>query len=450
MAVAALAGGPKGNIVLGHMPAFRRDPLNFLLDCAREYGDWVPLRLGPRRAFLLGNPDDIEEVLVTQYRNFSKGPALKRSSLLFGNGLLTSEGDFWRRQRKLAQPAFHRERIAAYAQIMVDETRRHVSNWKAGETRDIHHEMTQLTMPIALKTLFGTELENLARVSHTLELAQNHFQKWIHIISMLPGWIPTPSLPGLTRAVAELDSIVYKLITDRRASGEDRGDLLSMLLRAQVEEAEGENKSDIGATMTDRQLRDEVLTLFLAGHDTTALTLTWTLYLLAQHPDVETKLRAELEAVLSNRPATAADKPNLKYAEQVIQESMRLYPPAWVVGRSALEDCTIGGHSVSAGNTMIMSQWATHRNPRFFPEPEAFRPERWEGDFAKTLPKYAYFPFGGGPRVCIGNTFALMESVVVLATLLQSCRFQLAPNQNIVLQPAVTLRPRSGIQMNLL
>ena len=450
MSVAAIAPGPKGSAVWGHMPAFRRDPLNFVLHCAQEYGDWVPLRLGPRRAFLVNGPDDIEEILVTQYRHFSKGPGLRRSKLLFGNGLLTSEGDFWRRQRKLAQPAFHRERIAAYAQIMVDETRSYVSGWKAGETRDIYHEMTQLTMPIALRTLFGSELENLERVSHSVELTQSHYRKWIHLLTMLPGWIPTPRLPGLNRAVTELDSIVYKLIADRRASGEDRGDLLSMLLRAQVEETEGDNKSEIGAEMTDKQLRDEVLTLFLAGHETTALTLTWTLYLLAQYPDVEAKVRAELQAALGDRPATAADKLNLKYTEQVIQESLRLYPPAWVMGRSALEDCNIGGHAVAQGNTIIISQWAAHRNPRFFPEPETFRPERWEGDFARVLPKYAYFPFGGGPRVCIGNTFALMESVLVLATLLQSCRFQLAPDQNIVLQPAVTLRPRDGIQMKLL
>lgn len=450
MSVAALVPGPKGSAVLGHMPAFRRDPLNFLLHCAQEYGDWVPLRLGPRRAFLVNSPDDIEEILVAQYRHFSKGPGLRRSKLLFGNGLLTSEGDFWRRQRKLAQPAFHRERIAGYAQIMVDETRSYVSGWKAGETRDIHHEMTQLTMPIALKTLFGSELENLERVSQSVELTQSHFQKWIHLFTMLPAWIPTPRLPGLTRAVTELDAIVYKLIADRRESGEDKGDLLSMLLRAQVEEVEGENKSEVGAAMTDRQLRDEVLTLFLAGHETTALTLTWTLYLLAQHPDVEAKLRTEVQAVLGNRPATAGDKPNLKYAEQVIQESLRLYPPAWVMGRSALEDCIIGGHPVAQGSTIIISQWVAHRNPRFFPDPETFRPERWEGDFARTLPKYACFPFGGGPRVCIGNTFALMECVLVLVTLLQSCRFQLAPNQNIVIQPAVTLRPRNGIQMKLL
>ena len=449
MSIAALADGPKGNVVLGHMPAFRSDPLNFLLYCAREYGDWVPLRLGPRRAFLLGDPDDIEEVLVAQYRNFSKGPGLRRSRLLFGNGLLTSEGDFWRRQRKLAQPAFHRERIAAYAQIMVDETRSYISTWNNGETRDIHQEMTQLTMPIALKTLFGSELQNMGVVSEALELTQSHFQKWIHILSMLPGWVPTPRLPGMTRAVAELDAIVYKLIADRRASGEDKGDLLSMLLRAQDEEAQEGSGDEDGSAMTDRQIRDEVLTLFLAGHETTALTLTWTLYLLAQYPDVEAKLRAEVETVLGSRPATAADKPNLKYTEQVIQEALRLYPPAWVLGRSALADCTIGGHAVAKGSTIIISQWAVHRNARFFPDPETFRPERWEGDFARTLPKYAYFPFGGGPRVCIGNTFALMESVLVLATLLQSCRFELVPGQNIVLQPAVTLRPREGVKMRI-
>jgi cytochrome P450 len=436
------------------MPAFRRDALGFMLHCARTYGDIVPLRFGPRRAFLLNNPDDIEEVLVTQYRHFSKGPALRRSAPLFGNGLLTSEGDFWRRQRKLAQPAFHRERIAAYAQIMVDETQARIAAWKVGEQRDIHQEMVSLTLPIAVKTLFGAELEKSEHIGDMLELAQTNFERWIHYITMLPSWVPTPSVPGLTRAIKELDRIVYHLIAQRRAENEagnnkaangareqDKGDLLSMLLRARDEES--------GQTMTDKQLRDEVLTLFLAGHDTTALTLTWTLYLLAQNPDVETKLRAELESVVGNRAPTASDRPNLKYAEQVIQESMRLYPPAWVVGRSVIESCTVGGQALAVGNTVIMGQWVVHRDPRWFADPETFRPERWENDFARTLPRYAYFPFGGGPRVCIGNTFAMMESVLVLVTVLQKWRLELVPNQNIVLQPAVTLRPKHGIQMKV-
>ena len=439
MSVSALLEGPKTGGILGDMPALRRDALGFLLHCARTYGDVVPLRFGPRRAFLFSNPNDIEDVLVTQYRHFSKGPALRRSAPLFGNGLLTSEGDFWRRQRKLAQPAFHRERIAAYAQIMVDETQARIVGWKAGEQRDIHQEMVSLTLPIAVKTLFGAELEKSEHIGEMLELAQTNFERWIHYITMLPAWVPTPTVPSLARAIKELDRIVYKLIAQRRTSGEDKGDLLSMLLRAQDE--------DDGATMTDKQLRDEVLTLFLAGHDTTALTLTWTLYLLAQNPDVETKLRAELESVVGNRAPAAADRPNLKYAEQVIQESMRLYPPAWVVGRSVIESCTVGGQALAVGNTVILSQWVVHRDPRWFADPETFRPERWQNDFAKTLPKYAYFPFGGGPRVCIGNTFALMESVLVLATVLQKWRFELIPDQHIVLQPAVTLRPKYGIQM---
>ena len=331
---------------------------------------------------------------------------------------------------------------------MVDETRVRIREWKEGEQRDIHQEMVSLTLPIAVKTLFGAELEKSEHLGEMLELAQTNFERWIHYITMLPAWVPTPSVPGLTRAIKELDRIVYNLIAQKRAENEaangieeqEKGDLLSMLLRARDEES--------GQAMTDKHSQRSP-DLFLAGHDTTALTLTWTLYLLAQNPDVETRLRAELESVMGNRLPTAADRPNLKYAEQVIQESMRLYPPAWVVGRSVIEPCTVGGQALSVGNTVIMSQWVMHRAPRWFADPETFRPERWQNDFAKTLPRYAYFPFGGGPRVCIGNTFALMESVLVLATILQTWRLELVPDQNIALQTAVTLRPKHGIQMRV-
>ena len=441
MSDAVLPDGPKAHGILGNMPAFRRDPLGFLRDCGRQYGDIVPLRFGSRHVYLLKNPDHIEEVLVTHYRNFGKGQALRRSTPLFGNGLLTSEGDFWRRQRKLAQPAFHRERIQAYAHVMAAETKARIAQWRDGETLDIHAEMTKLTLPIAVKTLFGAELERPERISQSLELTQSHFEKWIHYLTMLPAWFPTPTIPAMKRAISELDSIVYKLIAERRASGEDTGDLLSMLLRAQDE--------DDGTRMTDKQLRDEVLTLFLAGYETTALTLTWTLYLVAQHPDVAATLNTELQTVLAGRAPTAADRADLKYTEQVIFESMRLYPPAWTIGRTALQPCVIGGQSLIPGNTVLMSQWVVHRDPRWFADPDVFRPERWQNDFAKTLPKYAYFPFGGGPRVCIGNTFALMESVLLLATILQQWRFELVPDQEITLRPSVTLRPRNGIQMKL-
>ncbi len=440
MSVAALPSGPNASGLLGDMPAFRRDPLNYMRFCADTYGDIVPLRFGPRRAFLLSHPDQIEDVLVTQYRKFTKGPALRRSTPLFGNGLLTSEGDFWRKQRKLAQPAFHRERIAAYAQIMVDEAQARIRAWQDGATLDIHQEMMHLTMPIALKTLFGSELEAPHRVADALELAQSNFARWIHYISMLPAWVPTPRIPGLARAIGELDAIVYKLIAQRRASGEDRGDLLSMLLQARDED---------GAAMSDKQLRDEVLTLFLAGHDTTALTLTWALYLLAQHPESLAALRSELQTVLQDRVPTVSDKPDLKYTEQVIQEAMRLYPPAWTVGRSAIETCEVGGQAIGVGDTVILSQWVAHHDPRWFADPDAFKPERWNGEFARALPRYAYFPFGGGPRVCIGSTFALMETVLILAVILQKWQPELCAGQSVILQPAVTLRPKSGIQMTL-
>jgi cytochrome P450 len=432
---------PKSHPLLGDLPSYTRDPLGFTLSAARA-GDVTPVRFGSYRSVHISHPDAIERVLVTDHRNFIKGPALQRSKLLFGNGLLTSEGDFWRRQRKLIQPAFHRERIAAYALTMVELTERHIAGWRHGQTSfDIHAEMMRLTMQIAVRTLFGTEATQMDRVAHALELAQANFGRWIPYVIMLPPWCPTPSTPALNRAVRDLDAVVYKMIADRRASGEDRGDLLSLLLRLQDEED--------GAFMTDRQLRDEVLTLFLAGHDTTALALTWTWYLLAQHPEVEAKLHAELDTVLAGRPPTLADRPCLKFTEQVMLESMRLYPPAWIVGRQALSDYEIDGYRIPAGTAVVASQYAVHRDPRWFPAPETFDPDRWADDFAKTLPRYAYFPFGGGPRICIGNTFAQMEGLLLLATIAQHYRFRLVPTHRVVPQPSVTLRPANGVQVTI-
>lgn len=441
MAVASLPVGPKGHPVLGMLGEFSRDRLGVMLQCAREYGDVVPLRFGIRSAYLISDPALIERVLVTDHRYFHKGRALQRSKPLFGNGLLTSEGDFWRRQRKLIQPAFHRERITAYAEIMVDQMLRHSADWREGQTLDMHSEMMQATMQIALKTLFGAESTEAARTIQALHEAQGEFSRFISYIVLLPHWFPTPITPRLGRAIRALDAVVYGMIRDRRASGENRGDLLSMLLRAQDEED--------GATMTDRQLRDEVLTLFLAGHDTTALTLTWTLMLLAQNPEAEARLHAELDEVLAGRTPTVEDRAQLKYTEQVIQESMRLYPPAYAIGRMATQQYSLDGLKIAPGATLLMSPWVVHRDPRWFSAPERFDPDRWAGDAARALPRFAYFPFGGGPRICIGNTFAMMESVLLLATLAQRFRFRLVPDQEIVLQAAVTLRPRNGLKMTL-
>lgn len=452
---------PIGHPLLGVLPDYTREKQGFLLRCAQKYGDVVPLRFGPiHYAYLVSHPDAIERVLVKDHRNFTKGQALRRSRPLFGNGLLTSEGDFWRRQRKLAQPAFHRERIASYGEIMVDLAREQRARWQSGEIRDMHAEMLQLTLKIAAKTLFGTEISEGERIGQALDTAQEDFAKYIPYVVLLPRWCPTPLTPRTARAIRTLDRVVYGIIRERRASGEDRGDLLSMLLRAQDE--------DDGTVMNDKQIRDEVLTLFLAGHETTALTLTWALYLIAQHPEIIARLHAELDGVLNpvvgdqeaigidsiprhqaRRLPTMNDLPRLIYTEQIIREAMRLYPPAWAIGRCAIADYEIDGVKIPAGSTAIMSQWVVHRDSRWFPDPDQFKPGRWTADFTSALPRFAYFPFGGGPRICIGSSFAMMEAVLLLATLAQTYRFDLVPDQRVELQAAVTLRPLHGIRMTL-
>jgi cytochrome P450 len=423
------------------MQEFSRDRLGVMLQCARQYGDLVPLRLGMRDAYLISDPALIERVLVTDHRYFHKGRALKRSKPLFGNGLLTSEGDLWRSQRKLVQPAFHRERIAAYGQTMVDRTLRHSAGWLDGQTRDIHAEMMQVTLQIAVNTLFGAEIREAARIGELLHGVQEEFGRFVQYVILLPSWCPTPVTPRVAQAIRMLNALVYGLIRERRASGQDRGDLLSMLLRAQDETE--------GTPMSDRQVRDEVLTLFLAGHDTTALTMTWTLMLLSQNPEAEARLHEELDTVLAGRAPTVHDRARLKVTEQVIQEAIRLYPPAYLISRMAVQDYSLDGRRIASGATVLMSPWVVQRDARWFPDPERFDPERWAGDTAKALPRFAYFPFGGGPRVCIGNTFAMMESVLLLATLAQRYRFHLVPDQQIDLQAAVTLRPRHGLKMTI-
>ncbi len=436
-----LPPGPKGKLLTGVLDDYRRDALRFFTACARDYGDFVPLRFGPQKAFLVSHPDLIDEILVQNYRNFTKGPALRNNRLVFGNGLLTSEGDFWRQQRRLAQPAFHRERINAYAEVMVDCTQRRIALWKDGETRDIHDEMMRITMEIAARTLFGAGVEGIAdEVAGCMHVLQDGVMRRFQSLLNLPEWVPTPSHIRLQRAVDKLDRIVYGFIDDRRRSGEDRADLLSALLQVRDED---------GSRMTDKQLRDEVLTLFLAGHETTALALTWTLMLLSQNPEIETRLAEELRMNLGHDPPTIDDRARLPYTEAVVLEGMRLYPPAWALARTAIEASTVGGYPVPRGALILILQWVVHRDARWFAEPERFLPERWEGDFAKTLPRHAYLPFGGGPRTCIGNTFSMVEAVMLLATLVQRFSFRLVPGQNLVLQPAITLRPLHGLHMTV-
>lgn len=421
--------GPLGN-----------DPLAFFMELSREYGDIAGLRLLNFRTIFINHPDQIEDMLVNHARKYTKGRVLRANRRVFGEGLLTSEGDFWLRQRRLAQPAFHRARIAAYASAMVEYTERLLAEWKPGEERDAHKEMMRLTLQIVGKTLFDADVERDAQdVGKSLELLLElgaDFRRTIFI----PEWVPIPANLRVRRAVAQIEKVLYRIIAERRASGRDAGDLLSMLLAAQDED---------GSRMTDKQLRDEAITLFLAGHETTANTMAWTWWLLAQNPDAEAKLHAELDAVLAGRAPTLDDLPKLVYAGHVITESLRLYPAAWGLARLAIEDHEIAGYTVKKDMGVACSQWVVHRDPRWYDAPMEFRPERWEGDLAKRLPRFAYFPFGGGPRQCIGNTFALMEANLILATIAQKFRLRLVAGHAVVPLASITLRPRNGIRVTL-
>ena len=436
-----LPPGPPGNLVQGHQPEFRRDPLSFLTKTAREYGDLATIRFGPVRVVLASHPDYVESVLVTNARIFHKGPALRRNPVLLGNGLLTSEGEEWRRQRRLIQPAFSRQRVVTYGEVMAAYARRTVAAWADGETRDIHSEMMRLTLAIVAKTLFDADVErDSQRVGVALQAALQAFNRQSTNVYTIPLWIPTRSNLQLRRARLDLDSIIFRFINARRSSTDDRGDLLSILLSARDEDSR---------PMPMKQLRDEVMTLFLAGHETTAIALSWTFYLLSLNPAVEARLVAELETVLDGKAPTPADLPRLPYLEATVDESLRIYPPAWVVARQSTAPFELGGYQFPERTVVLTSQWVSHRDPRYFHEPEAFRPERWLEGLARQIPKYAYYPFGGGPRMCIGNTFARMEAALVLATVIQSFHLELVPDQTIVPQPSITLRPRHGIKMVL-
>ncbi len=435
--------GPKPKIPGRNLLALRRDPLGFFQNLTRQYGDIVYFKLGSQPVYLINHPDYIKEVLVTRNASFMKGRGLQRAKKLLGEGLLTSEGDFHRRQRRLSQPAFHRQRIAAYAEVMSSHAARIGDSWQDGATFDIGQEMMRLTLGIVGKTLFDAEVESeAAEIGEALTAAIEMFKTVTTPFADLMDKLPLARNKRFFEAKERLDTTIYRIIQARRASGEDRGDLLSMLLQAQDTEGDG-------GSMTDLQLRDEAMTIFLAGHETTANALTWTWYLLSQHPQVEAKLQAELDTVLAGRLPTFEDLPKLKYTEMVLSEAMRLYPPAWLLGRRALEDCQIGGYDIPANSIVLMSQYLTQRDPRYFSNPNKFEPERWTAEMRGNLPKYAYFPFGGGPRICIGEAFAWMEGELLLATLAQQWQFRHDPTHQVALQPLVTLRPKYGMRMRV-
>lgn len=445
---------------------YSRDRLEFMTRCAHEFEEIVPFQVGDSWYCLLTNPDHITAVLKDRLL-FVKAKDLQMLHGLLGNGLLTSEGDFWRRQRRLAQPVFHHQRINHYGAIMVDYTQKMLQTWRSGQIQDVHEAMMRLTLNIVMKTLFDQDVADREanRIAQALDEAMHWadhqeareaaltagdvgawFQQSLSAIAqILPKPLQSIGMDEADRryqqAIALLDETVYAMIHHRRTNGTGDHDLLGMLM--QIEDA------DDGSRMTDKQLRDEVATLILAGHETTANALSWTWMLLANHPHVQQKLDAELRTVLDGRSPTISDLPQLTYTHWVIKEAMRLYPPVTEVTREATQNCEIGGYTIPKGTTLIASQWVMHRHPRYFTEPGVFNPERWDNDLEKQLPRGVYFPFGDGPRVCIGKSFALMEAVLILATIAQKFRLKLISDQTIELQPSITLRPKYGIQVVL-
>ncbi|MCC6555356.1 MAG: cytochrome P450 [Polyangiaceae bacterium] len=429
----------EGLPLVGTLPHLLRDPLGFTVAAARR-GDVVDLGVPLGPIYLVSRPDLVEEVLVRDHRSYIKDRTTRDLSEILGGGLVTSEGEAWRRNRKLAQPAFHRERIASYGETMIRLAEEAIGGWAPGQQRDVHADMMRLTRAIVARTLFDVDVAADAReLDAALEVV---IQRFAGVPPGLPlvRRIPTPGKRRFDRARARLDALIHGIIADRRARGGARGDLLATLMSAVDDEGRG---------MSDRQLRDEIMTLFLAGHETTASALTWTFVLLSRHPAVREELSRELHEVLGGRAPDVADLPRLRFTERVVVESMRLFPPVWAIGREAIEPASIGPFPVRPGAQVWISQYVIHRDPRWFDDPGAFRPERWEGDLARRLPRYAYFPFGGGPRVCIGNAFAMMEAVLLLATIARRFRLELVPGHPVEAAAQVTLRPKRGARVTV-
>ncbi|MGA2881462.1 MAG: cytochrome P450 [Bryobacteraceae bacterium] len=443
MLTVARPPGPKNPPIVGNLYAFRSSPLGFLSKVAREYGDLVYFRVMRQHMYLVNHPDYVREILVNQQNNFIKSRALQRAKVLLGEGLLTSEGQQHLRQRRLVQPAFHRERLAGYAAAMSEGAVRWRERWQAGRALDISTEMPHLTLSIVAKTLFSADVESEAsEIGAAMTTVLQMFRLLLMPFAEYLEKLPLPHVRRFEKARARLDATIYGLIRERRKSGVDTGDLLSMLLFARDEE-----KGDVGAGMTDAQVRDEALTLFLAGHETTANALTWTWYLLSQHPEVERRLHDEIDAVLGDRAPEFADVPQLRYAEMILAEALRLYPPAWAIGRKAKAAFTLGGVEIPGKSICILCPYLVHRDPRWFPEPEKFDPERWTPEARDARPKFSYYPFGGGARVCIGERFAWMEGVIVMAAIAQKWRLRLEPGQHVEPLPLITLRVKNGLRM---
>lgn len=455
-AAIARAPGPRGLPWFGSVFPAWRDPLALFLESRDRYGDVVRFKFGPFQYYLVNDPDVVKHVLVDNPKGYTKSRNYLGLKVVLGEGLLTSEGDHWRRQRKLAQPAFHRDKLAGFATSMSMATRDMLTRWtKEGEGASfcIHAEMMRLTFRIVGLTLFSSDVDGDAKdVGHALEVAMHWANDYAESMIRVPPYIPTPGNIRFKRAKKTLDDVVFRLIAERRAeaakSGDFGGDLLGMLMAATEEPDPGAASSPSARTgMDDQQLRDEIITMILAGHETTANLLSWTFSLLSKHPDVERRVREEVRRVLGDRDPVLEDVRSLEYTKMVLEEALRLYPPAWVFERQAVAPDTLGGYPIEPGAIIGLCPYVLHRHPDHWENPEGFDPERFRPSLAEKRPRYAYLPFGGGPRTCVGNHFAMMEAQILLAMIVREQRLELEPSHRVELDPVITLRPKHGIKV---
>ena len=438
-----LPPGPRGVPILGVLPALRRDPTGVFIGAARRFGDVVYLKIGPQRGFLITNPADVRHVLQDNARNYHKSPLYAKLRTSLGNGLLTSEDDFWLRQRRIAQPAFHRHRIVALAGVMADAARETADRWQSiagrGEPADVDEEMMHLTRTVVLRALLGADLGPFAAtIDNAWTIINEHIGESFWSLGLTER-LPTARRRRFEEARTVLRGAVDHVIDQRRRRPSEDRDLLSMLLSARDDET--------GEGMTDEQARVEVTTFLLAGQETTSLALTWTWYLLSQHPESQRRLEQEIDAALGGRPPEYSDLENLPYTRMVIDEAMRLYPPAWGFSRQALADDQLGGYHLPRGWLAFVIPYVLHRLPAFWKDPDAFDPDRFSSERSADRPKFVYLPFGAGPRQCIGNHFALIEAHLIVATLAQRYRLHLVPRHKVEPWALITLRPRFGMPM---
>lgn len=437
--------GPKGRPLVGVAADVLKDPLGFFMKTFQEYGDIVYFRVGKRQFYMLSHPDYIQHVLQGNHRNYRKADTYDKLRPFLGNGLVTSEGAYWLRQRRLIQPAFHRSRLPVFASVMTTASGEMLDRWQQsaqnGQPLDVANEFMRVTLDIVSRAMFSTDTTGFSEeIGRSLPIVLDRTNDRFWALVDTSG-LPTPRNRRYWKALAALDRVVYQVIEERRGSKETPDDLLTMLLETVDEET--------GEQMTDQQLRDEVMTIYLAGHETTANALSWAHMVISQHPEVQRKLHAEVDEALKGRTPTFEDLPSLVYTRMVIDETLRLYPSVWTIARTPVTSDEIGGYPIAPGVNVSLSQYVTHRHPAFWDRPEDFVPERFSREQSEGRHPYAYFPFGGGPRLCIGNNFALTEATLILAMIAQRYQVEWVSDQVVDLQPVVTLRPRYGIKVRI-